>query len=329
MDKVTGRAPPEFPFHYGEEAETYSFYRVPKVLFTEPVFEKLSTDAKLLYGLLLDRMQLSLKNKWFDDDGRVYVYFTVESVMEALGCGNKKASQLMAELDDKKGIGLITRVRQGQGKPDRIYVHKCILAGVEFAHFQTCQNDMSRDVFLTRLEMSKRHANNTDINKTDISENESIYPDGMDGSGYDEMGGGIYGNGISGSTVSGNGICSGDVYEKYRDYFWESLDFDVLKTDYPYEAAQLEEILELLTETVCTAKPAIRVSGEDKPAQVVKSRLLKLNSEHIRYVLGCMKENTTHIRNIRQYLLAALYNAPVTISSYYSARVNHDMYGGG
>lgn len=109
-----------FPFHYGGEAESYSFYRVPKILFTEKYFDRLSTDAKLLYGLLLDRMQLSLKNGWLDEDGKVFIYYTVDSIMQALTCGNKKAGQLLAELDDKKGIGLISRVRQGLGKPDRI-----------------------------------------------------------------------------------------------------------------------------------------------------------------------------------------------------------------
>lgn len=118
---------PSFPFHYGQEAEQYTFYRVPKLLFTEPVFAKLSTDAKLLYGLLLDRMQLSIRNHWIDETGKVYIYFTVESIMEALACGNKKAGQLLAELDDKRGIGLITRVRQGQGKPDKILDRKSVV----------------------------------------------------------------------------------------------------------------------------------------------------------------------------------------------------------
>ena len=91
-----------FPFHYGSESESYAFYRVPKALF-----------EKLLYGLLNDRMDLSRKNGWVDEEGKVYIYFTRQSVMEALDCGNKKAGQLFAELDDKNGIGLITRTRQG------------------------------------------------------------------------------------------------------------------------------------------------------------------------------------------------------------------------
>lgn len=292
-----------FPFHYGAEAEQYTFYRVPKVLFTEPVFQNLSTDAKLLYGLLLDRMQLSIRNQWIDGEGKVYIYFTIGSVMEALSCGNKKASQLMAELDDRKGIGLITRIRQGQGKPDKIFVHKCVIPKMSVPHLQKCQNDTSGNVRLTGLEMSKRHTNNTEYKETEGNEILSI-DHGWEEDGFFQ-------------------------YETYKSYFREQLGFEALLLDYPYEKEALHEMMELILETVCTTRKTIRVSGEEKPAELVKSRLMKLNVEHIRYVMHCMKNNTTQVRNIRQYLLAALYNAPVTISHYYTTLVNHDLYGGG
>ena len=115
---------------------------------------------------------------------------------------------------------------------------------------------------------------------------------------------------------------------RYRELIKENIEYDALCCDFPYDQDRLDEIVELLVETVCSGKQYIRVSGEDYPAEVVKSRLLKLNSEHVRFVFDCLKENTTKIRNIRQYLLATLYNAPATIGSYYSALVNHDMYGG-
>ena len=115
---------------------------------------------------------------------------------------------------------------------------------------------------------------------------------------------------------------------RYRELIKENIEYDALRCDFPYDHDRLDEIVELLVETVCSGRQYIRVSGEDYPAEAVKSRLLKLNSEHIRFVFDCLKENTTKIRNIRQYLLATLYNAPATIGSYYSALVNHDMYGG-
>ena len=197
-----------YPFHTGAEAEQYSFFRIPTVLFSDPDLKNLSTDAKLLYGLLLDRMGLSVRNGWLDEENHVYIYYTVEEIQESMGCGNKKAGALLAELDDRKGIGLISRVRQGLGRPDRIYVRKCIRqedepeqkeeAGQEEEHVQTChndtsrhvettsldmsepettsrtcQNDTSRRVETTSLDMSKGHTNHTDNNHTEKNQTES------------------------------------------------------------------------------------------------------------------------------------------------------------
>ena len=117
--------------------------------------------------------------------------------------------------------------------------------------------------------------------------------------------------------------------ERYRQLILDNIEYDILCQDNRLRRDDLDEIVEIMVDTVCANKPYIRVSGEDKPAEVVRSRFLKLNSEHIQFVLECMSENTTKIRNIRQYLLAALYNAPVTISNYYTSLVNHDLYGGG
>ena len=112
----------ELPYYYGYEAEQFSFYRIPKLLFTDSQFAGISTDAKLLYGMLLDRMSLSMKNGWHDDQGRVYIIFTLDDVTETLGYKAEKAIKLFNELDTKKGVGLIERVRQGQGRASLIYV---------------------------------------------------------------------------------------------------------------------------------------------------------------------------------------------------------------
>lgn len=111
-----------FDYYYGIEAEQFSFYRVPRLLIKDVRFKGLSSDAKLLYGLMLDRMSLSMKNGWVDDENRAYIYYTVENVMEDLGCAKEKCIKIIAELDSKKGIGLIEKKRQGLGKPDIIYV---------------------------------------------------------------------------------------------------------------------------------------------------------------------------------------------------------------
>lgn len=117
--------------------------------------------------------------------------------------------------------------------------------------------------------------------------------------------------------------------DMYREIIKENICYDYLRSDLPYDHDRLEEILELLVETVCSTKKYIRVAGSDYPAEVVRSRLLKLDMEHIKFVFDCLKENTTKIRNIKQYLLTTLYNAPTTIGNYYSALVQHDLYGGG
>lgn len=110
----------QYEYFYGVQAEQFSFYRIPKALFTEPNFRELSTDAKVLYGILLDRMGLSLKNQWLDAQNKVYIIFTVEEIMDALNCANQKATRLMVELE--KQAGLIERKRQGLGRPNLIYV---------------------------------------------------------------------------------------------------------------------------------------------------------------------------------------------------------------
>ena len=115
------------------------------------------------------------------------------------------------------------------------------------------------------------------------------------------------------------------TFESYRELILENIDYDVLASDPHVDQEQLDEIVDLVQETVCSTRSQIRVAGNDYPAEVVRSKLLKLNSEHIRFVMDCLKQNTTRIRNIRQYLLATLFNAPSTMNSYYTALVAHDM----
>ena len=117
--------------------------------------------------------------------------------------------------------------------------------------------------------------------------------------------------------------------EVYREIILDNIGYEYLIQDSHIDREQLDEIAELIVDTVCTARKTVRIAGDDYPAEVVKSRFMKLDSSHVQYVMGCMRENTTYVRNIKKYLLAALYNAPVTISNYYSSLVQHDMYGDG
>ena len=116
--------------------------------------------------------------------------------------------------------------------------------------------------------------------------------------------------------------------DDYRGMIRENIGYGDFVREHPYDALQLDEMVELMVEAVCSRKDTIRVAGNDFPQTVVKSRLLKLDGEHIRFVFDCLKENTTQVRNMKQYLLTVLYNAPATIENHYAAQVNHDLYGG-
>lgn len=177
-------------YFYGKEAEQYSFYKIPKLLFTDDYFKKISVEAKVLYGLMLDRMSLSVKNQWMDEEGRAYIYYSLEDIMDALGCSNKKAISIMKELDIDAGIGLIEKKRQGQGKPTMIYlkqfmiqdVQKCRnytseektdVSEVKNLHILKCKNDMSRNEESSCLEVKNIHTNKNNINNTELSNTES------------------------------------------------------------------------------------------------------------------------------------------------------------
>ena len=288
-----------FDYFYGAQAEQFSFYRVPKVLFTKEQFKQLTAEAKILYGIMLDKLDLSVKNKWVDEKGRVYIIYTIEQIMADMNCADQKATKLLDELEKK--CGLIERKRQGLGKPNLIFV-KNFITGVEgsmMARIQNRENHDSGAVNITTADYPKSRGINTNHNNTENSDINPIQ------SGFDE-----------------DGISERNEYERY---FRESLSIDVLLRENLGEEESILGILDLMVDVCCSKRSVIRIAGDDKPLAVVKSRFMKLNAEHIRYVLKCLSENTTRVRNIRQYLLTALYNAPATIRPFYQAWVNNDM----
>ena len=308
-----------YDYFYGAQADQFSFIRIPTVLFSQEQFKNISPEAKVLYGILLKRMDLSAKNGWFDDQGRVYIICTLEEIMETLNCGNQKAVKLMDELEEK--IGLIERKRQGLGKPNLIYVKNfiCPVDKVDNStpsHFLKCENHTSGDVKTTHQEMWESHGNKTNQNQTENNKTDLIHlsvnvagmdreSDGMDGMREDPIA----------------------KRKSYERYFREHLYIDDLKQSYPYDHGRIDEILDLLVDTVCSTAKTIRCAGEDRPAEVVKSRFMKLDYGHIQYVLDCNHDNTTEVRNIKAYMLTTLYNASMTIDHYYQTKVGHDLYG--
>ena len=310
----------QFDYYYGNQAEQFTFYRIPKRLFTDAAFTDLSSDAKVLYGLMLDRMSLSLSNEWKDDQNRVFIYFTLIEIQELLNCGHNKAVKMLAELDSDKGIGLIERVKQGMGRPTRIYVMN-FLGKKDNAHLETQENEnfLKEEVMTSEKGKSivpengsqdfpKKELINTDINKTEVNEteknesNQSIYPSKNSHAIEKEM----------------------DRWMEYREIFKKNIDFKILMLRYP---DSIPEILEILVETACSGSKYFRINGSQIPAERVRERLLSLNSMHIEYVLDAMRDNSSDVKNIRAFLLSALYNSSKTINAYYQAKANHDLYG--
>ena len=316
-----------FSYFYEQEADMFSFYRIPKLLFTDERFKELSTDAKVLYGLMLDRMSLSSKNQWYDRERKVFIYFSLEDVMELLNCKKNKAIDTMKELDAEKGVGLIEKVRQGQGKPTMIYVKNFMEKSEQKLEKQTSEekqgisevgktnllkleNPTSGSPFFGSLEVGKTNPNNLKYNNTEFNETESNrIVSGME----------------SGMRPDGDKMTINDEMSAYAELIRENIALDVLLQGNPLDRELLEGIYELILETVLYKGERIVVASNVYPVELVKSKFLKLSDTHILYVLDCMKGNTTKVRNIKKYLLAALFNAPTTISGYYQSAVNHDM----
>ena len=281
-------------YFYGQAGELFSFYRIPKALFQEQRFQDLSTDAKTLYGILLDRMSLSVKNEWFDKKGRVFIIFTIEDVKRTLRCADNKATRLLRELEE---FGLIERKRRGQGKPCLVYV-KNFSAESSKESVKNRDNDDSCGSKIACQDPVKSRGIKKKENKTEMNNTNLILSDESEKMKNREL---------------------------LEEYFSRSLEMDLLLRLYPDDEDTLYQIVNLLVDTCATNRKLLRIAGDDKPAEVVRSRFMKLNADHIRFVLKCLAENSNPIRNMKQYLLASLYNAPTTMQLSYQNQTNHDF----
>lgn len=357
-------------YFYGKEADQFAFFTVPKILFKDPEYKELPCEAKMLYGMMLDRMSLSIENQWFDEQRRAFIRVSEDFVMENLGCGRNKALNLMKQLED---FGLIERKKLGQGKSSIIYVKKFIrqeavnetgyakeqttavqqmreeepetilsdrqddrivadtengvdseksgnqISGqntgyseVYFSNNRKFKNQTSRSLEIKHQEVYFSNPNNTDMNNPDINNTKSNHI-----SSAGEMAG-------TGRMMR----CDDDVNDKLRGYsalIRENIDVESLKIAYPYDQELIEGIYDLILETVMCESDKILISSNMYPAELVRSKFLKLRYDHVTYALDCLKSNTTKVKNIKKYLLAVLFNARSTMDGYYQAEVNHDM----
>ena len=281
-------------YFYGQAGELFSFFRIPKALFQEQRFQDLSTDAKTLYGILLDRMSLSVRNEWFDKKGRVFIIFTIEDVKRTLRCADNKATRLLRELEE---FGLIERKRRGQGKPCLVYV-KNLSAESSKESVKNRDNDDSCGSKIACQDPVRSRGIKKKENKTEMNNTNLILSDESEKMKNREL---------------------------LEEYFSHSLEMDLLLRLYPDDEDTLYQIVNLLVDTCATNRKLLHIAGDDKPAEVVRSRFMKLNADHIRFVLKCLAENSNPIRNMKQYLLAALYNAPTTMQLSYQNQTNHDL----
>ena len=300
-----------FNYFYGTEADQFSFYRIPKALFTDSYFKDLSSDAKILYGLMLDRMSLSIKNQWFDDKNRAYIYFSIEDIMELLNCGRNKAIKSMRELDDETGIGLIEKRRQGFGKVNVIYVKTFMPEKTDEKKFDEELQKFKKQTSVENEEPAEVYilnSNNTNLSDTEMNDNKSNPIISVDEKRFD----------------SDN---RSEDYQAYENLVKETIDYESLEVTHHDDMRQVDEIVNLIVETVMCKNDKILIASNWYPASLVKKKFLMLTYSHIEYVLHCMRGNTTKVKNIKKYLLAALFNAPSTMNGYYQAEVNHDMPG--
>ena len=331
----------QLDYFYGNESEQFIFYRIPKPLFTEPCYEPVSVYGKVLYGLILDRVGLSRKAGWIDEDNHVFVHFTLKEAMDMLSVGKDKAVKLFKELED---IGLIERKKQGMGKPTIIYVKNFIGARGQGgakgtgspkspsptktsekqnsgplynADLKTSDNQKSRGRRSSSLDFGKTDSNDIYNNDIDVFD---IYPS-IRASGAAEQGHAGYVLSLRQETVGRM-----DEIDFYREQIKENISYDAMihSDAHKHDKDLIDGYVELMAETCISTKDYQSIAKSQIPTKVVKKQLLSLTEMHIDYVLECMKDNHSSIRNIRNYTLTALFCAPATIDQYYYARVLHD-----
>ena len=423
-----------FDYFYGREGDAFTFYRVPKLLFTDERFKGLSCEAKLTYGLMLDRMGLSLRNQWLDEDGKVYIIFHAEELAELLGCSRAKIFALMGELDSAGGVGLIERKRFGLGKPSRIYVKNIFVIKEneeEYESNQDPEEDTGSSV-VTSPELQEE-MEDSEPDESLASGNNDLQEEAENGNTGIKSGNTDHENGNTGpengnkndemlpdfqkskfwtsgsmdtvttnlpqngnNPVTGNtqkskiwtsrslksglpevqnldtndteysdteysetenkinikagskAVTSHQSYPSYQDPVTTSdsdasddplekaeadvrdrIEYNTLILDRPRDRDRIDEIVYTLAEIEISGQSTYRISGDRIRASTVKNRLRKIDAEMVEYVLKCLDESPTLIRNPKKYLLKCLYDAPTTIGTYYANRARVDMMGNG
>lgn len=286
---------------YKNEKKGHGFLCVPKELLFDNRYKQLTIEAILLYAYMLDRLKLSIENGWKDSDGKVFIYFSLESIMDLLKCSKGKAISTLKELDEKHGIGLIEKKRSGYGKCSRIYVK-------EIFELSVSENEKTREKNEEDLEVTnKKH----EKSKNKMSRSSKIEPIEVKK---------INPNNTNKSNTKSNHIFRKDMEEKItiEQQIRTNIDYDFLLLTHREDVEQIDEIVNLISEILAKGdKRKIYIAGDMLDCEYVKERFRELNNKHIRYVLFILKNNKKKINNIKQYLLTVLFNAPATCCSFF------------
>ena len=328
----------DLDYFYGAEQGAFRYYRIPKALLAGG----LSLEAAALYGLMLDRVGLSAQNGWTDGLGRVFIYFTQKDVEKFLRCGHNRATAYMRELER---AGLIERVRQGLGRPAKIDVKD--FAGHEGGDQEVAPAGAGEDAG-NREESPAGGREEVPAPSLAPAAEEAARtartgPHGLPGTGAPD-GPGRAANDtkrkepdwkephpILPQPPCAAGDCARqreggmDEIRWVREKIRENIGYEELIWDYPCDSSLFDGYVELMTEAACSGAETVRLCGRDIPAAEVRSRFLKLERAHILYVRDCLCTTPAAIGNIKAYTLAALYNAPVTMTQYYAALACHDL----
>ena len=318
----------QFDYFYGSEAEQFTFYRIPKILITSQFFKKVSDSAKLLYGLMLDRMSLSIRNGWLDDDNRAYIFFTTNDVMEQMCCGTEKATKMLAELDSEKGIGLIERVKQGQGRPAIIYLKKFYdledkdttsqsstskneNQAFEESKNKTFENRKSGLSEIESLEFRKSKCNYNNINNTDIN---YIYPINQDN----------YNIQNSDTQTKEEWI---DRYTKTVDEIKKQIDYDYLINH--AERDIVDEVVNIMAEVMTVYRPKYKIEGDFIEYNAVVNKFRQITAQKLEICLLAYSRKIQRIKNPKAYWISTLYNIPLTSEIVLQNMINSDIYESG
>ena len=338
----------EFDYYYGAEADQFSFVRIPRVLFTDKEkFGTLSNEAKLLYGLLLERMELSKKNNWIDENNRVYIIFKIEEIADRMNCGHEKACNILKELDDENGIGLISKKRRGMGLPAIIYVKNFIVQNEQEKDCEPRNNSEDESDIPQDNSPKTRipKIGNQEVGKTEVlnSENQTsrLLKNRLQEVGKSED----HFSYIDKSYIDLSYIENQSINQsaapkkiltpprlideidrtKVEEQVKKQIEYDSLIT-HPDEAvvSMVEEIKDLIVDVI-SGERNIFIEGKRVSEEAARSAYRKLTSEHITDVLRNILNYPGKISRIDRFLTTALYNSAFTLTNQTFSGFEHDM----